>query len=975
MADDRRWRQIQDIFNAALEIDPAQRPAFISSRCGSDIALREEIDSLLTSDDRAAGFLRDATRPERVVIGSPPSPARNQRIGPYRLVRRIADGGMGAVWLADRADEQFSQRVAVKFIKRGMDTDFLLSRFRQERQLLANLQHPNISRLLDGGAIDDGRPYVVMEYVDGLPIDRYCDAQRLTIPRRLQLFRRVCDAVQFAHRNLVVHRDLKPGNILVTPDGSPVLLDFGIAKVLQPAAPTGSSADLTLTGQRLLTPQYASPEQITGGPVTTAGDVYSLGVILYELLCGRSPYPLGGGSIRDFEKRVCEHPPERPSAALVRMDRVSEPSSQLALLPVDAIAAARSTDPARLRRLLTGDLDRIVLMALRKEPERRYATVEQFSEDIRRYIEGLPVSAQPDSVRYRAGKFIHRNKLLVAFAATLFLAVTLLAASMTIQARRIARERNNALAAQSLAQQQTALAQSEAAKAHQMNSFLEGILTAADPERPEGQDLTVRQVLARAAKTVDSDLAGQDELAAEAHHFIGRTYRTLGNFNDAEPHLKTALDLRRKAARADPKQVATSLGELGTLEQSRGNFQAAVRLFREALAVQQTQAANRHADEAMMVFKNNLALAQQDAGDHKSAESLFLEVLAWRRATLGPDALEVANSAHNLACLYIELGRSAEAEPLFREALKIHRDRLGDRHAIVANTMNNLGDTLRHQGRYEAAEQLLTESLAIRRELLGNSHPDIILSLMSLAALREKQGRGAESGTLLQEALAISRNTLGPEHPRTGEILYSLGNLALNLDKYADAESALTQALNLQFKVLGKSHLRTAFTQVALADALRLLDRPADALPLYAAANELFRSELDPAHPRRMRVLIAWGKSLMLTGRFDDAESVLRECLAHLAPADPLRVYALSVLGGALTGAKRYADAEPILLEALGVADMRDGPSAPTTQGIAKRLVTLYDAWGNPDKSAQFRAKFSTEPPAAKIAPARQESH
>jgi len=971
MPDADRWRRLRDLFDAAVAIAPDQRRTFLTDRCAGDTALREEVEALLASDERAAPFLRDATQTPATGNIESDAVAPGQRIGTYRLVRRLAAGGMGAVWLAERDDGQFRQQVAVKLIRRGMDTDEMLTRFRQERQLLANLRHPNISCLLDGGLTPDGRPYVVMEYVDGLPIDQFCDQRRLTIRDRVELFRKICAPVQFAHQNLVVHRDLKPGNILINEAGSPVLLDFGIAKVLDPNQPADSSSDLTLAGQRPMTPRYASPEQIKGEPVSTAADVYALGVVLYELLTSRCPYRVQGASLRDLEHAVCEQEPEAPSAAVGRTARSSLDTPDLTL---DSIATARNTDPPRLRRALAGDLDRIVLSALRKEPQRRYASADQLSEDLRRYLAGLPVSAQPDTVRYRTAKFVRRNQLLVVFAATLFLAVSALAISMTIQSRRVAHQRNLALAAQADAQEQTALAQSEAAKARQMNTFLEGMLTAADPERPEGQDLTVRQVLARAAKTVDTDLAGQDELAAEAHYFIGRTYRTLGNFDEAEPHLQTALELRRKARPADPRQLATSLAELATLEQSRGDYPAAVRLFREALGVEQSHAGTRAADEAAMALKNNLALALQDAGDHATAESLFLEVLTWRRSHFGPESLEVANSAHNLACLYLELDRGADAEPLFREALKIHRAKLGDRHAIVANTLNNLGNTLRQEGRYDAAEPLLLQSLALRRELLGNRHPDVILSLMSLATLRDKQGRGAESEPLLTEALTISRATLGPQHPRTTEVLYSLGILCTGFDRYADAESWLTQALELQLNVLGKTHLRTAYTQAALADVLRLLDRPAEAVPLYAAADEVMRKSLDPGNPRRMSLLLAWGYSLMLLERLDDAEPVLRECISRVAPADPLRIRAQSVLGGVLTGAKRYADAEPVLLDAVRSAESSDGGSAATTQAITRRLVTLYEAWGQRDKAAAFRAKLNRESPAADSAPATRRS-
>jgi len=441
-----RWQRIEQIFLEASERPAAERIAFVRARCGEDSELQREVESLLDSELRGsrAGFLG------RSVIGAagPRSDCDaadiGRLIGPYRLVERIGAGGMGTVWLAERADEQFEQQVALKLIRAELDSDEMLQRFRNERQLLARLNHPNICRLLDGGVDDRGRPYLVMERVSGLPIDAYCDAHMLGIRQRLELFREVCEAVQHAHQHLVVHRDLKPSNILMTADGAAKLLDFGIAKVLQEDAQDRTS--MTIGPQRHFTPAYASPEQVRGEAITTASDVYSLGVVLYELLTGRRPYRLTTGSAVEIESIVCNTQPMRPSEIISEPpapgdERGAPDSGQTP----SEIAARRATDSARLARTLRGDLDSILMTALRKEPHRRYSSVTAFAADIERYLSHQPVSARPDSWGYRASMFIRRNrKAAVATGAILAL---LLAGTIAVSvlALRLA-ERSDALA-------------------------------------------------------------------------------------------------------------------------------------------------------------------------------------------------------------------------------------------------------------------------------------------------------------------------------------------------------------------------------------------------------------------------------------------------------------------------------------------------------------------------------------------------
>ena len=441
-------QQLKELFHAAVELAPHDREAFLKANCAADDELHCEVSALLTAHESAGDFIQ---QPALVDVGLVANDETNrsaavtgQQIGSYQIIRELGRGGMGAVYLAARADESFDKQVALKLIKRGMDSDAIIKRFVMERQILANLDHPNIARLIDGGTTEDGLPYFVLEYIEGTTITRYCDQHKLNTMERLKLFRQVCAAVQFAHQNLIVHRDLKPSNIIVTEDGTPKLLDFGIAKLLNPER-SFETHEATATMMRLLTPEYASPEQLRGLPITTASDVYSLGVVLYELLSGHRPFNFESRSPDEVARMIAASEPIRPSVVITRIEaaRHTDDADQISPTP-EAIGRTRDGNVEKLRRRLTGDLDNILLKALRKEPARRYASVQEFSEDIRRHLEGLPVTASPDTLAYRASKFIHRHRASVL--ASVFILFSLLAGitATAWQARRANLERAKA---------------------------------------------------------------------------------------------------------------------------------------------------------------------------------------------------------------------------------------------------------------------------------------------------------------------------------------------------------------------------------------------------------------------------------------------------------------------------------------------------------------------------------------------------
>lgn len=509
--------------------------------CGADVLLRQELQSLLNSSDRT---LADLRRPVEELAGEIIHEAGPQRIGPYQIVRLLGEGGMGLVYLARRADDQYQRLVAIKLMHAGLGRSTeMLRRFRVERQILANLDHPNIARLLDGGITAAGAPYLVMEYIDGIPIDDYCRRHPFSTAERLQLFRTVCGAVEYAHRNLVVHRDIKPGNVLVTEDGMPKLLDFGIAKLLDPENSNRTFA-YTVETQRLMTPEYASPEQVRGEPVTTATDVYALGVVLYELLAGRPPFRLESASPLDVARVICEQEPVRPSTA-----SRSNPAAS----------------PLQTREL-RGDLDNIILKAMRKEPGRRYSSVAQLSEDVRCYLRGYPVEARGGARRYRAGKFVRRHKVALAAIVAGALAVVGFGIGMGLLAQRATRER---------------------LRAERESRFLANIFEAATPEQARGREVTARELLDQGALRVDRELAGDPAQRASMLDNIGRAYDALGLYGKAEPLVERAYELRTRTPGDHELDLAASLENLANTLRLQDRYEKAEPLFRQALEIRQ----------------------------------------------------------------------------------------------------------------------------------------------------------------------------------------------------------------------------------------------------------------------------------------------------------------------------------------------------------------------------------------------------
>jgi non-specific serine/threonine protein kinase/serine/threonine-protein kinase len=687
-----QWQRLKEIFNAAAELPVHERAALLDRFCTGDENLRREIESLLAHDETSERFIEAGMlalgNSQFAVTETAPTPESVWEIGPYHIVREIGSGGMGVVYEAVR-DDEFKKKVALKVVKRGMDTAAIVKRFRLERQILAGLSHPNITGLLDGGTTPDGRPYFVMEYVEGQPIADYCDANKLTIRQRLEIFRLVCDAVQYAHQNLVVHRDLKPSNILVTRDGVPKLLDFGIAKILNLGVVSGT-LDLTLASMRVMTPEYSSPEQIRGEPITTSTDVYSLGVLLYALLTGRHPYRFKTRTPEAISRAICEQQPEKPSIVITRVEQQDGEGSGEQILTPQTVSATREGPPQQLQRQLRGDLDNILLKALHKEPSRRYASVEQFSEDIRRHLARLPVMARSDTFAYRTGKFILRHKAGVLAAASVALALIVGMAATTWEARIANTER---IRAERRFQDVRTLANSLLFELHDAIQNLPG----ATP---------VREVLVkRALQYLDSlsresagDLTLRGELAA-AYEKVGDVqggFRSsnLGDQAGAIASYRKALAIRESLAAVTPgdfelqRLIVRTHGKLSELLLQAGNHAEAMEHSLKLLPIAERLAAR---DPDNLEDQRNLASAYTDVGSKQTGTG------DWKA---GLDNLRKG------VALFEKLAAAHPSDIEIQRRLAVAYDRTGQ--VIVTNTQS-YGEALAlHRKALALTEQLYT---------------------------------------------------------------------------------------------------------------------------------------------------------------------------------------------------------------------------------------------------------------------------
>jgi serine/threonine-protein kinase len=859
-------------------------------------------------------------------------------IGNYKVIRSLGEGGMGTVYLAMRADDEYKKYVAVKLIREGRDSEEIITRFRRERQILAGLDHPNIARLIDGGTTAQGFPYFVMEYIQGRPLNDYCDSHKLTTKERLELFRTICAAVQFAHQNLVVHRDLKPANILVTSDGIPKLLDFGIAKFLNPGT-FADDAPPTATEFRAMTPEYASPEQVRGDPLTTASDIYSLGVVLYELLTGTRPIRLTSRNPAEIYSAICEQEPTKPSSAITAKENL-DPAK---------LSALRNTTTDRLYEELRGDLDNIIMMALRKEPQRRYPSAETFSADIRRFLEAHPVHASKGTRRYRASKYIRRHKTGVTVAAGIVLLLITFAATATYQSIRIAEQRD-------AAEKAKFKAEAESQKAKKVSAFLVDMFKISDPGQARGNTITAREMLDRGAKQITTELEDQPEVRAEWMNTMAKVYLNLGLYDKALPLGEESLKLRKRILEPIHPDIASTLSDLGMIYNKKGNFDRAESMYRQALEMHQKLYGDLHPDTARSM--SGLAIVIEDKGNYAKSEPLHRKVLEIRRKIFGNNHPDVAAALNTLAWQLQAKGDFKGCELLYLESLGIYRKTYGNNHPHISAVLGNLGLLKNDQGDHVKAESYHREAIEISKKVLGDDHEDTAGHMSNLAILLKDLGRYEESESLLRQSLKIERKALGNVHPEVSKDLYNLAAALQGQGKYAESEELLRESLEIDRKTIGIEHRRYALHLVLMGRALGAR-KSFEAEKYFADAIAIYRRVLGNSHPYLAGALMQYGDYLNARLEFKRARIVIEESLMiyqkSLEADHPDIALAEAILADCMIGLREFQKAEDLLQHAYPIFKAKTGENHPDSIEMATVLVRLYDRWGKPEKANQYR--------------------
>ncbi len=846
-AGDGPFRAAREAFEALIDLEKEAREARLAALAARDPALADQVRRLLTADAGAGEFLETpAGVAAREVVAdwlaaSDDAGRAGESVGPYRLARLLGRGGMGEVWEAERADGQFEQRLALKLLKRGMDSEEILRRFLRERQILARLAHPGIARLLEGGLTADGRPYFALEKVDGLPITEHAREGALTVRARVRLVIAAAEAVDSAHRQLVVHRDLKPSNILVTGAGEVKLLDFGIAKILGEGE---DSTALTALGLRALTPAYAAPEQILGEPVTTATDVYSLGVVLFELLTGKLPHARSSTSAPVLMAELARETVPRLGAAVRQLD-----ADELQRLGLPA------RELRRLERRVAGDLETILARALAREPERRYPSAAAFAEDLGRYLAGRPVRARPDARLYRLRKFVVRHRVGVAAA---LLALISLAGGLSValwQARRAATSARQSAAA--------------SVRAERVKEFLISAFAIADPESGAGGTTTARQLIFEAGRTIDrSEFGGDPELTADLLEAVARIERNLGELGAAATHAARALALRRERFPAGATALAAATATLGSVRLAEGKLEEAEKELSTALAA---LAASEPPGSL------TLARVRSDYADvlfwqGRTQESEALERKAWEayRATLGDEALPTAMHLRNLGVLLQALGRADAAESALRTSQAVIEKLQGGDHPNAATSHLDLAVLLEERGKPEEAEALYRSSLAVRRASLGDHHLMTGQSLQLYALFLLNRGRLDESETLYREARALFA-AINPRHFEVGKCDNGLALIAGRRGDHRTAERLLASARDLFREQLGERHPFSWQVTINLAREIAAQGRSVEALAIDREALAKLEEVSGPESAEVQWALERLADVLDQAGRRDEA--------------------------------------------------------------------------------------------------------
>lgn len=865
--DMERMRKVAALVDELLDLAPVERERRLTEACGHDVALKTEVLALLGDDyaSVADAMAQPAIGAAMAAIAELDAATRTgQRIGAWILEQEIGHGGMGAVYRARRADGLFEAAAAIKFLRGGLAQPAITRRFLSERQILASLAHPGIARLLDGGTTEDGAPFIVMELIDGRPIDAFCDDENLDVRDRVRLFLDVTDAVQHAHHALVVHRDLKPSNILVTPEGRPKLLDFGVAKLLA----EGEEAETTGLGP--LTPAFASPEQLKGLRPTVATDVYALGLVLYRLLTGRLAFILEGATPGEIERRITTEEPPRPS---------------------DAAREARPAFSAQLE----GDLDNILLMALRKEPERRYPSVEAFATDLRRYLDGMPVAARPATARYRLGKFLRRRGAAVAGVAFAVLAIV---GVSLFYARRVASERDSA--------------RHQAQRAEQVTAFLQNIFTGADPTRTRGDSLTLIEVVDEGRARLDTALAGEPRVKRELLTTLGTVYRNLGRLDAADTIYHAALRLSDSLDGPDAPARATIYADLARVEFQRGSVARSSADLGEALRIHE-----------------------------RNGDSLGIADVLVQRLTLLINARKLDSARHVLD-----------------RAFSIYRGEPSVDSAKYAKLLADRAIVESFSGRHPAAIQDARAALDLWRRLLAANDPRLANGLSNLGVAYENAGQYDSAAAAYRAAVALTERIFGPEHPQTAFRLATAGPALAGIGFALDGLAMTKRALAIRRRIAGPDSLDVAHANMELGNVYQFLDSIEASLPYYRRSIALYSRSATTPPVNLYFSLYNLGVALNSLHRYGEAAPYLRRALAIATDGNLAVQVALADmgLGESLAGMDSTAAAERLLRRSLALIDSAEGPSHEDATYALQNLADLYTKQHRyPDAVAVYR--------------------